>query len=299
MLIYRRTSVLESTAQTLVNTVNCVGVMGKGIAKGFKDRYPDMFKAYKAVCDKNLLEPGKLWLWQGSDHWVLNFPTKVHWRYPSKIEWIESGLRKFVATYAERGIKEISFPRLGCGNGGLDWKDVQPIMEHYLSAVAIPVYIHDHTVDIGIPEHLGKVSEQLRREVSSLATFDAFMIAIRRSIELAHNEFSDLSTGGNFTCEFYGDDLIIAHDGTAFTVESEDLRGVWVSLLTGMVTREKAGWAMAESGDALVSLLSVLPQVRPVQIQRRSAATPEVAVELRPADVRSVPAPPSRELSWA
>ena len=67
MLIYRRTSLLESTAQTLVNTVNCVGAMGKGLAKAFKERDPAMYEAYKSICDRKLLEPGKLWLWQGSE----------------------------------------------------------------------------------------------------------------------------------------------------------------------------------------------------------------------------------------
>ena len=124
MLTYRRTSLLESTAQTLVNTVNCVGVMGKGIALEFKKRQPDMFDAYKRICDKKLLTPGKLWLWRGNEHLTLNFPTKIHWRNPSKLEWIESGLRKFVENYKALGISEISFPRLGCGNGGLDWDDV-------------------------------------------------------------------------------------------------------------------------------------------------------------------------------
>src|SRR5688572_4179635 len=110
MLIYRRTSLLESSAQTLVNTVNCVGVMGKGIAKEFKERDPAMFRAYKKICDDHLLEPGKLWLWHGADYWTLNFPTKIHWRNPSRIEWIEAGLRKFVSGYEKLGIRDISFP---------------------------------------------------------------------------------------------------------------------------------------------------------------------------------------------
>ena len=110
MRIYRQTSLLESTAQTLVNTVNCVGVMGKGIAKHFKEREPEMFFEYKRICEKKLLAPGKLWLWRGADSLILNFPTKQHWRSPSKLEWIEAGLKKFVSDYQELGIIEISFP---------------------------------------------------------------------------------------------------------------------------------------------------------------------------------------------
>src|SRR6185369_4326034 len=129
MLIYRRTSILQSSAQTLVNTVNCVGVMGKGLAHAFKEREPSMFAAYKRICDEHRLEPGKLWLWRGSANWGLNFPTKVHWRNPSKLEWIEAGLEKFVAAYEAQGITEVSFPKLGCGNGNLDWEEVRPVME--------------------------------------------------------------------------------------------------------------------------------------------------------------------------
>jgi O-acetyl-ADP-ribose deacetylase (regulator of RNase III) len=152
MLIYHRTNLLDSNAQTLVNTVNCVGVMGKGIALEFKQRYPDMFKAYKRICDAGELEIGKLWLWSGRDQWVLNFPTKKHWRHPSKVEWIEAGLDKFVTEYVRRGITDISFPRLGCGNGGLNWeRQVRPVMERYLAPLPINVYIHDFTKDVGLP----------------------------------------------------------------------------------------------------------------------------------------------------
>jgi len=152
MLTYKRTGLLEANTQTLVNTVNCVGVMGKGIAKAFKQREPNMFTAYKRICDDKLLEPGKLWLWRGSEQWVLNFPTKRHWRSPSKIEWVESGLDKFVQTFEAQGVTEIAFPKLGCGNGGLEWEEVKLLMERYLSDLPIPVFIHDYTCLTPKPE---------------------------------------------------------------------------------------------------------------------------------------------------
>jgi O-acetyl-ADP-ribose deacetylase (regulator of RNase III) len=153
MLTYVATSILTSSAQTVVNTVNTVGVMGKGLASEMKARYPDMFKAYVELCKRKQLDIGKLWLWKAPDRWILNFPTKKHWRHPSKLTYIEAGLKKFVAAYESRGIYEISFPRLGCGNGGLDWTDVQPLMESYLGGLPIQVYIHDFEKDIGEPEH--------------------------------------------------------------------------------------------------------------------------------------------------
>lgn len=147
--------------QTIVNTINCVGVMGKGIALVFKLRYPDMFDIYKEYCRSKLITTGKLWLYKGddSDPWVLNFPTKFHWKYPSKLEYIEEGLEKFVATYKEKGITSIAFPMLGTNNGGLDKSTVLPLMEKYLSQCDIPVEIYDYdpSAPDDLYEHFKKV----------------------------------------------------------------------------------------------------------------------------------------------
>lgn len=123
----------KSSAQTLVNTINCVGAMGKGIALEFKKRYPAMYDRYRQLCKDGLIQTGKLWLYKADDgKWVLNFPTKQHWRNPSKVEYIEQGLDKFVKTYKEKGIISIAFPMLGCSNGGLDKNEILPIMQKYL-----------------------------------------------------------------------------------------------------------------------------------------------------------------------
>lgn len=108
-----------------------------------------MFKSYERVCDEKQLEIGKLMLWKGAEKWVLMFPTKKHWRNPSKMEYIEAGLKKFTDTYIEKGITSIAFPRLGCGNGGLDWEEVRPLMERYLKRLPIPVYIYVGTYQDG------------------------------------------------------------------------------------------------------------------------------------------------------
>ncbi len=302
MLIYRRTSILESTAQTLVNTVNCVGVMGKGLAKAFRARDPAMYEAYKGICERKLLEPGKLWLWQGSNGWVLNFPTKQHWRNPSRMEWIEAGLKKFVAEHVARGITEISFPRLGCGNGNLNWDDVRPLMEHYLGKVGITVYIHDHTVDIGLPEHLDSVSRRLEQEGVKATTFDSFLNALRRAAQIGKNGLVELGTEAPFLAEM--DDvgnLTLQNANMALVIERDDLRGVWISLLGGLVTRAKAGWSMCDGGNALLSMLSVLPQVRPIEIEGLHNG-PEYAVELFTSNARTSPVPDSgeqAEITWA
>ena len=302
MLIYRRTSILESTAQTLVNTVNCVGVMGKGLAKAFKERDPAMFKAYKSICERKLLEPGKLWLWQGARGWVLNFPTKQHWRSPSRLEWIEAGLEKFVAEHSERGINEVSFPRLGCGNGGLNWDDVRPMMEHYLKKVQITVYIHDYVKEIGLPEHLEDVARRLEIEGAETTTFDTFLSALRRAAELSEGGFVELGNRVPFSAAMDGEgNLTLKRHLETWVIERDDLRGVWLSLLGGLVTKAQAGWSICDGGDALLSMLSVLPQVRPIEIQG-THEEPEFAVELLSPAARTLLVPETdgqAELAWA
>lgn len=301
MLIYRRTSMLESTAQTLTNTVNCVGVMGKGIAHAFKERDPAMFEAYRSLCDRGAFEPGKLWLWKSVDHWVLNFPTKKHWRHPSKLEWIEAGLVKFCAEYQARGIREISFPRLGCGNGNLDWDDVRPLMERYLSDLPIPVFIHDHSVEIGIPEHLMLAASELSPG-PEFRSFDGFMDRLTRLLHSAGNELVDLETREPFVAQSVGDGLIaISSDHGGWQLDSEDIRSVWTAAQEGLVTSDQVDRSISVSGAPLVSLVGFLPEFRPVEIQRAQSPKAEVAVELSPAfrATKAAPtAPEQRALQW-
>ena len=140
-------NIFTSECQTLVNTVNCDGVMGAGIALEFKLRLPEMFEQYVEHCKKNRIGIGKLWLYKPptdirEQRWVLNFPTKLHWKYPSKMEYLEAGLEKFVATYQARGIESIAFPVLGSANGGLDEDESLALMQKYLGNCDIPVEIY-------------------------------------------------------------------------------------------------------------------------------------------------------------
>ena len=144
MITYIVGDLFESSAQVIVNPVNVVGVMGKGLAKKFKQAYPDMFKQYKTLCNTGELDVGKLWLYKAPDKWILNFPTKQHWRQKSKLEYIEAGLKEFVDTYDTLGIQSIAFPMLGCGAGGLDWEDVRPLMENYLGDLPIEITIYQY-----------------------------------------------------------------------------------------------------------------------------------------------------------
>lgn len=152
MLRYVESNLFESPAQVLVNPVNTVGTMSKGLALAFKQQYPEMFTRYQSLCEQKQFNVGQLWLYRESQKWVLNFPTKQHWRQKAKVETIELGLQKFVATYAEKGVTSIAFPRLGCGGGELAWEhEIKPLMEYYLKPLKIPVYIHLFQEDSLLP----------------------------------------------------------------------------------------------------------------------------------------------------
>lgn len=135
-------NLFTSQCQTLVNTINCVGVMGAGVALEFRLRYPRMFERYVELCNQELIDVGKLWLYKAESKWILNFPTKKHWKNPSKEEYLKSGLQKFLDTYKEKAITSIAFPLLGANNGGIPQEESLEIMTSYLKLCNIPVEIY-------------------------------------------------------------------------------------------------------------------------------------------------------------
>ena len=125
-----RGNLLEADAEALVNTVNCVGVMGKGVALQFKQAFPQNFTAYEQACRRKELQPGRMLvvptMGMGNPKYIINFPTKAHWKGKSRLEYIDAGLEALVEEIQRLGIQSVAVPPLGCGNGGLDWKDVKP-----------------------------------------------------------------------------------------------------------------------------------------------------------------------------
>ncbi|MCB1055350.1 MAG: macro domain-containing protein [Acidobacteria bacterium] len=133
MLRYTQGNLLEADVEALVNTVNTVGVMGKGIALMFKEAFPDNFRQYAAACKGHEVEVGRMFVTRGpglaGPRWIINFPTKKHWRSPTRLEWIASGLQDLRRLVIEERIRSIALPPLGCGNGGLRWLEVRPLIE--------------------------------------------------------------------------------------------------------------------------------------------------------------------------
>ena len=136
MITYKTGDILAEETEALVNTVNCVGVMGRGIALQFKRAFPDNFKAYAARCKRNEMQPGRVFVFKTgrltNPHYIINFPTKRHWRGKSRMEDIESGLASLAEEIRAHGIRSIAIPPLGSGLGGLDWPEVRDRMQAVL-----------------------------------------------------------------------------------------------------------------------------------------------------------------------
>jgi len=144
MLSFRTGDLFESNADVLTNTVNCVGVMGAGVALAFKTRYPEMFRAYKRECRLQRLKPGRLHIWDDpSGVAIINFPTKLHWREPSRYEYIELGLISLRGYLSQRGQVRVALPALGCGHGGLDWSRVSEMIRKHLSDLPADIEVFD------------------------------------------------------------------------------------------------------------------------------------------------------------
>jgi len=137
-------NIFTSSCHTIVNTVNCVGVMGAGIALECRFRYPEMHEKYINLCNDNKIETGLLWLYKSPKRWVLNFPTKKHWKYPSKKEYLHAGLEKFCDTYKEKGIESIAFPLLGADKGGISQEVSLGIMRSYLDKIDLEIEIYKY-----------------------------------------------------------------------------------------------------------------------------------------------------------
>lgn len=148
MIEFTQGNLLESDAEALVNTVNTVGVMGKGVALMFKDAFPENFHAYEAACKRKAVRTGQMFVTHfqrlgGPARWIINFPTKENWFQPSRYEWIEDGLKDLKRVIEENNIRSIALPPLGAGNGRLKWERVRPMIEaalRDLGAVRIIVY---------------------------------------------------------------------------------------------------------------------------------------------------------------
>lgn len=278
MLNYVGGDLFKSPAQTLVNTVNTVGVMGKGVAKRFKDIFPEMFEEYQVLCENRELTVGSLHFYQGEHKNVLNFPTKKHWRNPSKVSWIESGLRAFLRMYQDSGISSIAFPPLGCGNGGLDFEsEVKPVMEEYLEGVSIPVFIHLYDINDPIPEHERpeETERWLRSMPGDLSFWEVWddirgvldrrevFTTLAKSKKFVAHEYRETKTSGDVEEE----GIRVESSNHTYKIEVEGIRAFWQQLRSkGVISSRDAPSRLTKKWSYLAPIISHLEYVEMVKI---------------------------------
>lgn len=263
MITYVRGDIFTSPARALVNTVNTVGVMGKGIAKDFKFYFPEMFEQYQNLCETRQLKIGRLFYYRGLHKSVLNFPTKRHWRQKSRIEDIEAGLNTFVDKYEQYSIGSIAFPQLGCGNGELDWEtQVRPLMERYLGSLPISVYIHLYDADSHFIEHRDtwEMKEWLRSEPEALPfteVWDDITTVIQKSELLQVDGWTVLMSA--LVEEF---PLIFRRDKETIRVSGDEVRDVWHQLRSfGYLSIGDLSDTLSPVASVLLDLLSELDYI--------------------------------------
>lgn len=164
-------NIFNSRAMAVVNTVNCVGAMGKGIALEYKWRYPEMFQEYQRICLAHLLKPGQILPYKKSTPIILNFAIKDDWKNPSRVEWIEESLQKFVDNYRLMGITSIAFPWMGAMNGGIPFNIIQSLTRNYLSNledISIEVYEFDPNEPCALYKSLDKLVKSFLYTFSEL-----------------------------------------------------------------------------------------------------------------------------------
>jgi len=301
LLIYLKTNLFESPAQVLVNTVNTVGVMGKGIALKFKKLYPKMFDEYQRLCENKQFTVGQLWLYRTENKWILNFPTKKNWRNKSELAYIEAGLKKFVDTYEEKKIKSISFPQLGVGNGGLDWEsEVRPLMEYYLKGLPINVYIHLYDQPDAKPEFknltamrkwlesepemlsVNEFKEELVQQLPHQFKRDNHQIVIEN---VQSNDDLDESSVPFVTIE--------GEDGGRYALSQMDLTDFWTQLRSqGIVSVVDFPQVLHERDDSKIfqELMTTLPYIKMVPAKWHGREIDALALNESKLPIRRKPA---------
>ena len=268
MILYVQGDLFQSPAQVLVNTVNTVGVMGKGVALQFKRHFPEMYAKYRELCEKGGFNVGSLWLYKTPNKWVLNFPTKRHWRQPSRIEYVESGMKKFVETYSRMGIHSIAFPPLGCGNGQLDFRSqVQPLMEKYLQPLPIEVFVYPEK-DNAFVEHLHpeEMRGWLRTEPQSLP-FSEVWEDIKSILE-GKSEYRTVAKNNPFTAYISHDPpgiRVIAAE-QKYMVTYETLSSLWQQLRTYGFSMRHIAPGIDRQVSYVLSIFAKLEYVTPVYL---------------------------------
>jgi len=289
MITYVYDDLFYSPARVLVNPVNTFGTMGTGLAYDFKRFFPEMNESYREICQDDQLAEGQLMLYKSPHKWVLNFPTKRHYRAAATLEHIEMGLQKFASIYAEAGITTASFPKLGTDEDELDWNVVRPRMEAYLKPLPLMVYIH-----LGFPENdplptqaESRSTRAMRSWLNTLphpVSFEEFwgeLVRVGRSRE----SWETINGSRSFRVVIIEPKgrqrrsvKLTPRRGDSLFLPETQLRDLWQYVQrAGYVLPQNLPAGLDEQADYLVALLAALPYFRIVYL---APSTGDVAVGL-------------------
>ncbi|MCA9912696.1 MAG: macro domain-containing protein [Anaerolineae bacterium] len=278
MIIYVYDDLFYSPARTLVNPVNTFGTMGGGLSYDFKRFFPEMYEAYREACQGDAFSLGQLMLYQTSHKWVLNFPTKRHYRATAALEHIDMGLQKFASIYAGANITSVSFPMLGADEDGLDWDDVRPRMEAYLRPLPLMIYIHlGEREENPLPNAVESRSTRAMRSwlntlprVISFAQFWRDLAKVARIRDnwqtVTHHEFFRVLVTEAKGRQRRSVKLSPRRGESIFLPETQ-LRDLWQYIQrAGYILPQNLPAGLDEHADYLVTLLAELPYFRLVYL---------------------------------
>lgn len=254
MIRYVDGDLLDADAEALVNTVNCVGVMGKGIALQFKQAFPDNFRQYAKACRRGDVRIGKMFIVPivGGEQpkYIINFPTKIHWRDPSRIEFIEEGLEDLVACIREHGIQSVAIPPLGCGNGGLEWREVRTLIERRLSSLDdVEIYVYPPKQPLK-PQEMKVSTKEPKLTLSRAALLELMDRYLLPGYSLSRLEVQKLA----YFLQVAGQDLKLKFVAHKFGPYARELN---------YVLQDMEGHFIREFGDGSVRTeIIVLPEIR-------------------------------------
>lgn len=255
MIAFTTGDILTADAEALVNTVNCVGIMGRGIALQFKNAFPENFKAYERACRSEEVQPGKMFVFETgtmtNPKYIINFPTKRHWRGKSRIEDIESGLVALVEEIKRRSIKSIAIPPLGAGLGGLNWKDVRARIEAAMQSLNdVQIFVYE---PIGAPD--AQTMSHVREVPKMTAGRAALVILVQRYLSGLLDPFVTLLEVHKllYFMQEAGQGLKLQYTKAPYGPYAENLRHVLKAVEGHLV----AGYA--DGGDAPNKQIELVP----------------------------------------
>jgi O-acetyl-ADP-ribose deacetylase (regulator of RNase III) len=273
MITYIYGDIFYSPARVLVNPVNTVGSMGSGLSQDFKRFFPEMFEQYRELCQRDGLGIGQLLLYRTPHKWILNFPTRRHFRAESSLEFVEEGLKKFVLTYADHNITSVSFPTLGTGEEGLKWEDVRPLMEAYLNPLPLSIYIH---LEDGSYEDERRSTRAMRNWLNGQPRNQSFEQFWKEVTALLKGNDESQSFAGHIPFRIAVTQSkgrqrislkIMPKRGDNIFLPETQLRDLWQYVSrVGYILPQNLPAGLEEHAVYIMTLLSQLPNFRPVQM---------------------------------